>query len=92
MSIEIVEPIFNYRKFLEWFGNVRDYVLLDLENITDEINMGKDSPFPFTSDELEIWQKCGLITVRPMFVSDHDFKPYQRIDVHYKNRCSLSLT
>jgi len=83
MSIQICEPVYDYKKFLEWFGNVRDYVDVDLEKATDDLLLGKECDFPFSLDQMKAWQQVGLISVSPMYVGN-DFKPYQRIFVHCK--------
>lgn len=72
----------SFKRFLDWFGNVRDIVEINIEKIQDSHALGTDEDyFPFTEEEIDIWQRCGLISVSEVYLKD--FVPHQKITKNY---------
>jgi len=89
--------IHDFKKFVDWFSHLdyhqnddRRYVIkgnciaLDLEAITDEHAVtGKQFVLPFTDEEIEAWQKSGLIVIETV-MDCYNFKPSRKITLNYR--------
>lgn len=81
--MQVYEATHDFGKFLRWFGNARDSVKIDLEKMQDAAVLGEED-FPFTEEDLKIWQQAGLIKISEVVLDPNDFKPYQSIIVRCK--------
>jgi len=81
--MQVYEATHDFGRFLRWFGNARDWVKIDIEELHDSTLLGKDT-FPFSEEDLKIWQQAGLIKMSEVVLDPNDFKPYQSILVRCK--------